>query len=133
MSKYKTIGQAEAKILKLEEKQRNLQANFDAQAHGNRQRVRQYEAEIDRLKTELGNRPERVTITASELEDEWSRYGGSFLTGFRRAGGRVIPDPEPTNADELKDKLAVFVNMPGWERRLIADELDKAGVKAGGS
>lgn len=131
MSKYETIAQAEAKILKLEEKQRNLQQNFDAQAAGNRQRARQFQAEIDRLKTELGNRPARVTITASELNGEWDRQGGGFLAGFRRAGGQVIPDPEPTNADKLKDKLAVFVNMPGWERRLIADELDKAGVEAG--
>lgn len=132
MSKYKTIAQAEAKILKLEEKQRNLQRNFEDQASGARTRNRQYEAEIDRLQVEL-NRPNRVTITASELEKEWDLHGNSFLVGFRRAGGRVTPDPEPTNADKLKDKLAVFANMPGWERRLIADELDKAGVKAGGS
>lgn len=138
MSKYKTVAQAEARILKLEEKQRNLQQNFDAQAAGNRQRVRQHEAEIDRLKEELGIYRRRleqgqVTITASELENEWGLHGNSFLVGFRRAGGRVIPDQEPTNADKLKDNLAVFVNMPGWERRLIADELDKAGVKAGDS
>lgn len=56
-----------------------------------------------------------------------------FDTALRIAGFEVIPDPEPTNADKLKDKLAVFANMPGWERRLIADELDKAGVKAGDS
>lgn len=129
MSKYKTIGQAEAKILKLEEKQRNLQRNFEDQAAGARTRNRQYEAEIDRLQVEL-NRPNQATITASELDKERARHGNAFLIGFSRAGGKVEPDPKPTNAELLKGNLAVFVNMPGWERKLIADELDKAGVKA---
>lgn len=132
MSKYKTIAQAEAKILKLEEKQRNLQQNFDAQAAGNRQRVRQYEAEIDRLKAEL-NRPNRVTITErrfnarTRLLSDYEQQ--AYKSGLEDAGATIIPDPEPTNYDRLKTFVANSYEH-GWTPTQVAAYLDHSGVTA---
>lgn len=131
MSKYKEIEHAEAKIRKLEQKQRNLQANFDAQAHGHRNRVWQYEAQIDRLEKEIARPgPSLTPKKAWELHNAPNLE--AFTEGLKRIGVVVKPAPKPTNAEKIADKLAVIANMPGWERKLIADELDKAGVKAQG-
>lgn len=133
MNKYTTIAQAEAKILKLEEKQRNLQANFDAMAHGNRQRVRQYEAEIDRLKTELKG-PCRVTITESELRAATETVGHSDVgpktkTVLSLIGITIIPDPEPTNAEKLADVYRSWCGLNEVPNSLIRF-MDQAGVTA---
>lgn len=133
MNKYKTVAQAEAKILKLEEKQRNLQQNFDAQAHGNRQRVRQYEAEIDRLKAELAKPRTGRTITESEhrklIAGASPNYGAGFIDGFWFAGGEVIPATEPTNAEKLADVYRDWYGGDEVPNSLI-QFMDQAGVTA---
>ena len=56
----------------------------------------------------------RPTITESETIREEEAHGTNFWLGFRkgfeRAGGEIIPDPEPTNTDRL-EKL--IISAPG--------------------
>ena len=58
--------------------------------------------------------PTKPTITESEFEDIETGWGKvtsqAWLRGFTKAGGEVIPDPEPTNTDRL-EKL--IISAPG--------------------
>lgn len=48
----------------------------------------------------------KPTITNSETSKENERYGHNYWLGFRRgferAGGEIIPNPEPTNKERLE-------------------------------
>lgn len=53
----------------------------------------------------LDEHPDQVpgrTITESELEHKCTTYGSAYETGFKQAGGRVIPAPEPTKVEHQK-------------------------------
>lgn len=71
------------------------------------------------------------TITVGEMEHKCATYGSAYKTGFEQAGGRIAPDPEPTNADRLAD----YVRQIG-RTAMSAEEcgkwLDEQGVKAPG-
>ncbi|WP_181272798.1 hypothetical protein [Brevibacterium oceani] len=147
MSKYKEIEHAEAKIRKLEQKQRNLQANFDAQAHGHRNRVWQYEAEIKKLRAELNDRSESnaLGITKTKYNEILNFLGSpARVAGFIYALSHfripVLKDPEPTpsNADRLETILEEKFKKFNWlnfrveEMNIgyLADSLDADGIKA---
>lgn len=89
MSKYTSLAQANAQILKLERKQRNLQDNFQAQSHGNRVRVQQYEAEIYKLRADLHNRDE-ADITPESLA---AAYDSAERVSEYRKGDVMIRVP----------------------------------------
>lgn len=79
--------------------------------------------------------PER-TITASERDSRTAllspteKFG--WIKGFEDAGGRVVPDPEPTNAEKLKAVLDAIGDSTAGYREHLASKLDEAGVKAPG-
>ena len=53
----------------------------------------------------LDEHPERVpgrTMTVGEMDHKCTTYGSAYETGFKQAGGQVVPDPEPTNAEKLE-------------------------------
>ena len=77
------------------------------------------------------------TITESDYQkiiDETSAsYGFGFTDGFHQAGGSIVPDPKPTNAElleQLHDQYRMFPaqHLPG--NGSLADYLDHKGVKA---
>ena len=77
------------------------------------------------------------TMPESEMEHKCATYGSAYETGFRQAGGVVIPDPEPTNRDRLQGWLVEFAERNascGGERGDcdLAEFLDAHGVKAPG-
>lgn len=88
----------------------------------------------------LDQNPDQVpgpTMTESEMEHKCATYGSAYETGFRQAGGVVIPDPEPTNRDRLQGWLVEFAERNascGGERGDcdLAEFLDAHGVKAPG-
>lgn len=51
-------------------------------------------------------------------------------TFAERLGVVCVPDPEPTNAAQIEEIIGKVGSFPSWERRLLAEGLDKAGVKA---
>ena len=65
--------------------------------------------------------------TASYERDD---YLDGFIQGFQQAGGVILDDPEPTNAERIEEIIGKIGGLPGWERQLLAEGLDKAGVKA---
>ena len=85
----------------------------------------------------LDRNPDQVpgrTITESdyrELTDSCSvNYQVGFSDGFFLAGGRIVPDPEPTNAERIEAILNSA--SPEASRKLLALFLDLQGVKAPG-
>lgn len=83
----------------------------------------------------LDEHPDRVpgrTMTESEMEHKCATYGSAYETGFRQAGGVVIPDPEPTNVEKLKAVLDAIGDSTDGYREHLASRLDDAGVKAPG-
>lgn len=88
----------------------------------------------------LDRNPDQVpglTMPESEMEHKCATYGSAYETGFRQAGGVVIPDPEPTNRDRLQGWLVEFAERNascGGERGDcdLAEFLDAHGVKAPG-
>ena len=88
----------------------------------------------------LDQNPDQVpglTMPESEMEHKCATYGSAYETGFRQAGGVVIPDPEPTNRDRLQGWLVEFAERNascGGERGDcdLAEFLDAHGVKAPG-
>lgn len=72
-------------------------------------------------------------VKTSGYSDDWER---GFCTGLSVSGVKVIPDPEPTNA-ELIEK-AIFESMSSAsivtsvDVKILADRLDARGVKASG-
>ena len=70
-----------------------------------------------------------------ELMDGTSlSYGVGFTDGFHLAGGSVVPDPEPTNAERLEatllDTFGLLETLGNQGVHNLAFNLDKAGVKA---
>lgn len=94
-------------------------------------------AAIESILQWLDEHPDQVpgrTMTASEFgnynTEAAGTYGDGFRAGFERAGGEVIPDPEPTNAEKwikfCSSKMGL--DLDPWQ----ANVLDKAGMKAPG-
>lgn len=86
--------------------------------------------------------PAQRTITRSEYRDtlngavKVSGYGDDwergFNTGLAVSGTKVVPDPEPTNAEKLKAVLDAIGDSTAGYREHLASKLDEAGVKAPG-
>ena len=84
--------------------------------------------------------PTKPTITESETIREEEAHGTNFWLGFRkgfeRAGGQIIPDPEPTNAEKLAKMLreawdrSVPFESPTESAEGLAVWLDDRGVTA---
>ena len=74
--------------------------------------------------------PPNPTITESEFEDiktGWGKIASqAWLRGFTRAGGEVVPDPEPTN----KEKWVTFLRKVNPDSIMI-DDYAEAIVAAG--
>lgn len=74
------------------------------------------------------------TMPESEMEHKCATYGSAYETGFRQAGGVVIPDPEPTNAESINKLLTEFAHLNascGGEQgdHNLAEFLDARGVR----
>lgn len=88
----------------------------------------------------LDDHPEQVpkrtmTITEQQLIQLWQvtvegRNIDDFAQELKDNGITVVPDPEPTNAEQIEEIIGKVGSFPSWERRLLAEGLDKAGVKA---
>ena len=97
-------------------------------------------AYLDRYPDQVPGR----TITWSDyqrlMDDTSMPYGVGFTDGFHQAGGSIIPDPEPTNAEKLEALLEGGDINAQWGlrgggvmfARELAHALDEAGVKAPG-
>lgn len=74
------------------------------------------------------------TITRSDyqklMDDTSMPYGVGFTDGFHQAGGSIIDDPKPTNAEQIIDLMGLA--PANLNRRDLAVWLDKAGVKSPG-
>lgn len=75
------------------------------------------------------------TITEQQLIQLWQvtvegRSIDDFAQELKDNGITVVPDPEPTNAEQIAEIIGKVGSFPSWERRLLAEGLDKAGVKA---
>ena len=86
----------------------------------------------------LDEHPDRApgrTITEQQLIQLWQvtvegRSIDDFAQELKDNGITVVPDPEPTNAEQIAEIIGKVGSFPSWERRLLAEGLDKAGVKA---
>lgn len=97
------------------------------------------QASIHSALTWLDEHPDQVpgqTITLGEVRSDphyvTGDYQNGYVNGFVAAGGRVIPDPVPTNAEKL-EQIIMRVDADrrgGYET--FAGALDAAGVKAPG-
>ena len=85
----------------------------------------------------LDQHPDQVpglTMPESEMEHKCATYGSAYETGFKQAGGVVIPDPEPTNAESINKLLTEFAHLNascGGEQgdHNLAEFLDARGVR----
>lgn len=74
----------------------------------------------------------KPTITESEFDEirtGWGKIASqAWLRGFTKAGGEIIPDPEPTNAEKLEQLYSNWsqsnLNPP------FGEWADSVGVKA---
>ena len=79
--------------------------------------------------------PTKPTITRSEMREKCGGrplgYAKGFITGFEKAGGEIIPDPEPTDEELL---AGIIRNIDDWQSitspELLAKYLNTAGVTA---
>ena len=77
--------------------------------------------------------PTKPTITESETVREEEAHGTNYWLGFRngfvRAGGEIIPDPEPTDEELL---AGIIRGIDDWTSitspELLAKYLNTAGV-----
>ena len=77
--------------------------------------------------------PTKPTITRSEMREKCGGrplgYAKGFITGFEKAGGEIIPDPEPTDEELL---AGIIRNIDDWQSitspELLAKYLNTAGV-----
>ena len=92
----------------------------------------------------LDSHPDQVpgrTITRSDyqklMDDTSMPYGVGFTDGFHQAGGSIIDDPKPTNAE----KWETFIRHSGFSvsgyfgndaAQAFARVMDERGVKAPG-
>lgn len=98
-----------------------------------------YETDIRRVLKWLDDHPEQLpgrTITGSEIDNHIAidiTMRNGFILGFEAAGGRVVPDPEPTNAEKLKALCSDWtIGRNCLEDEDLSDYLDRLGVKAPG-
>lgn len=100
-------------------------------------------AAIERILEWLDEHLDQVpgrTMTASEFgnynTEAAGTYGDGFRAGFERAGGEVVPDPEPTNMELLEAEIKAMFQEPSQSfsiARDLAEKLDTAGwTKASG-
>lgn len=79
--------------------------------------------------------PTKPTITKSQRAKVHAAWGipesGAWLRGFYYAGGRVIPDPEPTNTEKLESLLSTYTGF-GLDSTFgkLAEYLNDNGVTA---
>lgn len=76
--------------------------------------------------------PTKPTMTNSEVDklvptNFPEEYLLGFIDGFEKAGGEVIPDPEPTNTEKL---AALIKEVQGVNYGWIAKYLNDHGVTA---
>lgn len=77
--------------------------------------------------------PSKPTITDSEVgeiaEEESDDWLLGFISGFEKAGGEVVPDPEPTDEELL---AGIIRGIDDWQSitspELLAKYLNTAGV-----
>ena len=77
--------------------------------------------------------PTKPTITDSEVgeiaEEESDDWLLGFISGFEKAGGEVVPDPEPTDEELL---AGIIRGIDDWQSitspELLAKYLNTAGV-----
>lgn len=70
-----------------------------------------------------------LTMTETEMEHKCATYGSSYETGFKQAGGVVIPPPLLTNSEKWQELLARYKDdATGLES--FADWADRQGLKA---
>ena len=77
--------------------------------------------------------PTKHTITESAFEDiktGWGKIASqAWLRGFTRAGGEIVPDPEPTDEELL---AGIIRNIDDWQAitspELLAKYLNTAGA-----
>ena len=77
--------------------------------------------------------PTKPTITDSEVgeiaEEESDDWLLGFISGFEKAGGEVVPDPEPTDEELL---AGLIRGIDDWQSitspELLAKYLNTAGV-----
>ena len=73
------------------------------------------------------------TMTVGEMDHKCTTYGSAYETGFKQAGGVIVPDPEPTNAEKWETFILKEIRSNSqWDASTIATAIDKAGVKAPG-
>lgn len=71
------------------------------------------------------------TITNSEMGKKCELYGNAYLSGFTGAGGVIVSNPEPTNAELINEAYDVWDRDP--QDYSFGEYLDRLGwVKAGG-
>ena len=77
--------------------------------------------------------PTKPTITRSEMREKCGGrplgYAKGFITGFEKAVGEIIPDPEPSDEELL---AGIIRNIDDWQSitspELLAKYLNTAGV-----
>ena len=79
--------------------------------------------------------PTKPTLTDSQLEEACGQWYESddflmgFMAGYEKAGGEIIPDPEPTDEELL---AGIIRNIDDWQSitspELLAKYLNTAGV-----
>ena len=77
----------------------------------------------------------KPTLTDSQLEEACGQWYESddflmgFMAGYEKAGGEIIPDPEPTNTERL---AGIIRGIDDWTSitspELLAKYLNTAGV-----
>lgn len=82
----------------------------------------------------LDKHPDQVpgrTMTVGEMDHKCTTYGSAYETGFKQAGGVIVPDPEPTNAEQINEAYDVWDREP--QNFTFGEYLDRLGwVKAPG-
>lgn len=87
----------------------------------------------------LDEHPDQVpglTMTQSEMDRKCNIFGHEYLTGFTGAGGRVVPDPKPTNVERWEKFICDWMDTQDepivFPVLAFTDHLDAAGIKAPG-
>ena len=95
---------------------------------------------IDAIEKDSSDQVPGRTITESELREVAGRLFarcpdlGVFMGRLQRElselGITHVPEPEPTNAEKLKDLIWDEGDITGYRAQAIAEHLDRLGVKA---
>lgn len=77
------------------------------------------------------------TITESRYraltDSDPEEYRSGFSDGFFFAGGCIVPDPEPTNAEKLNSLYGEWADDPSPTKLALGEWLELRGVKAPGA